>query len=110
VGEDSVKTTIVEQPGNIAILDQYRFGTMAVCQAANAAGSTIRRLVFPDVSGQWRVQIVEGTESLPSEWVGKTPEEFKTLTGIDGFVYCHTSGFIAGNLTKEGAIEMAHIG
>jgi uncharacterized UPF0160 family protein len=108
--EVAVKEAIADQPGSVVVLDQYRFGMMSVCQAANAAGKTIRRIVFPDPTGQWRVQIIDGTESLPSEWTGKTPEEFKTLTGVDGFVFCHAAGFIAGNRTKEGAVEMAHRG
>jgi uncharacterized UPF0160 family protein len=110
VDEEAVKAAISEQPGSVVVLDQYRFGSMEVCKAANAAGRTIRRIVFPDASGQWRVQIIEGTESLPSEWTGKTPEEFKEMTGIDGFVFCHAAGFIAGNRTKEGAVEMAYRG
>jgi uncharacterized UPF0160 family protein len=110
VDEVAVKAAIADQPGSVIVLDQYRFGMMSVCQSANAAGKTIRRVVYPDVSGQWRTQIIEGTESLPSEWVGKTPEEFKTLTGIDGYVFTHAAGFIAGNRTKEGAVEMAYRG
>jgi uncharacterized UPF0160 family protein len=106
--EVAVKEAISNQPGNVIVLDQYRFGMMECCKAANAAGKTIRRIVFPDPTGQWRVQIVEGAESLPSEWTGKSAEEFEAMTGIPGFVFAHAAGFIAGNRTREGAIEMAH--
>jgi uncharacterized UPF0160 family protein len=108
--EVAVKAAIDAQPGSVVVLDKYCFGMMSVCQSANTEGRTIRRLVFPDVSGQWRVQIVEGSESLPSEWSGKTPEEFEAMTGISGFVFCHAALFIAGNRTREGAVEMAYRG
>lgn len=34
-------------------------------------------------------------------------EELSTLIGIEGCVFVHNSGFIGGNKTQEGALEMA---
>jgi uncharacterized UPF0160 family protein len=106
--EEAVKAAIAEQPGSVLVMDSHRFGMMAVCQAANAAGSTINRLVFPDATGKWRVQIVEDNDPLPEKWVGKSAEEFKDMAGIDGFVFCRPDRSMAGNLTEYGAVQMAH--
>jgi uncharacterized UPF0160 family protein len=32
------------------------------------------------------------------------------MTGIAGFVFAHPALFIAGNLSKKGAVKMAHLG
>lgn len=29
------------------------------------------------------------------------------MAGIDGCVFCHATGFIGGNKTRDGALEMA---
>lgn len=34
-------------------------------------------------------------------------EELSKKSGIDGCVFVHASGFIGGNATREGAIQMA---
>lgn len=40
-------------------------------------------------------------------WRGVRDEELSKLTGIPGCIFCHASGFIGGNQTKEGAFAMA---
>jgi len=71
-------------------------------------------LIYEDLSGQWRVQCVPkelGTftnrKSLPEAWCGIRDEELSSLTGIDGCVFVHASGFIGGNKTRKGVMEMA---
>lgn len=44
---------------------------------------------------------------LPEPWRGVRDEELCQLTGIPGCVFVHASGFIGGNRTREGALEMA---
>lgn len=34
-------------------------------------------------------------------------EELSKVTGVEGGVFVHASGFIGGNETREGAMEMA---
>lgn len=34
-------------------------------------------------------------------------QDLSDLAGIKGCVFCHSTGFIGGNDTKEGALEMA---
>lgn len=71
-------------------------------------------LLYEDLSGQWRIQCVPeelGTftnrKSLPETWRGIRDSELSSLTGIDDCVFVHASGFIGGNKTKKGVMEMA---
>ncbi|VVT43549.1 uncharacterized protein SAPINGB_P000036 [Magnusiomyces paraingens] len=69
-------------------------------------------IVYPG-SDSWRVQAVPMTSSsfvsrkpLPEAWRGVRDEALSKVTGIDGCVFVHASGFIGGNKTKEGAVAM----
>lgn len=72
-------------------------------------------VVYPDeIAGNWRVQAVpaspdsfESRKALPEQWRGLRDEEFSTVSGIPGGIFTHASGFIGGNKTKEGALQMA---
>ena len=67
-----------------------------------------------DPSSKWRVQAVsesrdsfESRRPLKEEWRGVRDEDLSQKSGIKGCVFVHASGFIGGNATKEGALEMA---
>ena len=47
---------------------------------------------------------------LPTAWRGLRDEELSAKTGIPGGVFVHASGFIGGNATEEGALQMARRG
>ncbi|KAJ2927140.1 hypothetical protein H1R20_g9941, partial [Candolleomyces eurysporus] len=72
-------------------------------------------VVYPDEGAQqWRIQAVpvapqsfESRKALPEPWRGIRDDELSNLTGIDGGVFVHASGFIGGNKTKDGALQMA---
>jgi len=71
-------------------------------------------VLYPDESGKWRIQAVpESPDSfasrlaLPEPWRGVRDEQLSQLSGIDGCVFVHASGFIGGNATREGAYAMA---
>ncbi|KAI8925599.1 metal-dependent protein hydrolase [Entophlyctis helioformis] len=71
-------------------------------------------VIYEDSSKQWRIQAVPVTPSsfasrkpLPEPWMGLRDEALSTLSGIDGCVFVHASGFIGGNKTKDGALKMA---
>lgn len=75
-------------------------------------GETLYTL-YSDGKG-WRIQAVsvskdsfENRKGLPEKWRGVRDEDLSALTGIDGCVFVHASGFIGGNKTYEGALEMA---
>lgn len=74
-------------------------------------------ILYPEGSGaktNWRIQAVpespesfESRKALPESWRGVRDEKLSELIGIPGAIFCHASGFIGGNQTKEGALEMA---
>lgn len=44
---------------------------------------------------------------LPEPWRGLRDEALSRLSGIPGCVFVHATGFIGGNRTRDGALEMA---
>ncbi|CAI5450252.1 unnamed protein product [Caenorhabditis angaria] len=82
----------------------------------NIRDDNITYILFGDsTANSWRVQAIptdknasfENRLPLPANWRGLRDEELSKESGIDGGVFVHISGFIGGNLTKEGAILMA---
>lgn len=74
----------------------------------------IKFVLYPDQNGQWRVQCVpdglntfQNRLSLLEEWRGVRDEALSELSGIKGCIFVHAGGFIGGNKTQEGALEMA---
>lgn len=62
----------------------------------------------------WRIQCVpvskdsfESRKPLPDVWRGVRDDALSEVSGIPGGVFVHASGFIGGNKTFEGALEMA---
>ena len=45
--------------------------------------------------------------SLLSEWCGLRDEELSRVSNIEGCTFVHASGFIGGNKTYDGVLEMA---
>ncbi|KAI5616267.1 UPF0160 protein MYG1, mitochondrial, partial [Silurus asotus] len=75
---------------------------------------TIKFVLYPDQNGQWRVQCVpaglntfHNRLSLLEDWHGIRDSALSQISGIPDCVFVHSSGFIGGNKTKEGALEMA---
>jgi uncharacterized UPF0160 family protein len=69
-------------------------------------------VVFPDDRGGGRVQSVpvadasfKNRKDLP--WRGLRDDDLTKASGIDGGVFVHVSGFIGGNKTLDGAVQMA---
>lgn len=61
-------------------------------------------VVYPDeMSGAWRVQAVpvapdsfEDRKGLPEAWRGFRDEKLSEVSGIDGGIFVHASGFVGG--------------
>lgn len=74
-------------------------------------------VLFPETAekdSKWRLRAVtvEGAEftnrkDLPDAWKGLRDEELSKVAGIEGCVFVHATGFIGGNKTMEGALQMA---
>eukprot|EP00930_Biecheleria_cincta_P084922 TRINITY_DN74345_c0_g1_i1.p1 TRINITY_DN74345_c0_g1~~TRINITY_DN74345_c0_g1_i1.p1 ORF type:complete len:377 (-),score=63.73 TRINITY_DN74345_c0_g1_i1:77-1162(-) len=74
----------------------------------------VKFVLYTDQAGMWRVQAVtvEGTlfenrVSLLEPWRGVRDAELSKLSGIADCCFVHANGFIGGNMTFEGALEMA---
>lgn len=77
-------------------------------------GKQLLYVIFPGGSDNWRVQAVpvaeqsfESRKPLPEEWCGIRDSELDRVVGIDGCIFVHASGFIGGNKTRQGALDMA---
>ncbi|TFK77073.1 GAMM1 protein [Pluteus cervinus] len=71
-------------------------------------------VVYPDETAKWRVQAVpvspesfESRKALPEPWRGLRDDELSQKSGIPDCIFVHASGFIGGNKTKEGALQIA---
>lgn len=84
-------------------------------QAQTGASETPYYIVYPDeFGGNWRVQAVpvtpdsfESRKALPEQWRGIRDEKLSEVSGIPGGIFVHASGFIGGNKTKQGALDLA---
>jgi len=83
-------------------------------EAAAGSEEEVLYAIYADSNGSWRVHAVgvqgEGFKSrlpLPESWRGIRDEKLSELTGIPECIFVHATGFIGGNKTEEGALEMA---
>ncbi|KAK5104855.1 hypothetical protein LTR62_002772 [Meristemomyces frigidus] len=67
-----------------------------------------------EANSKWRIRAVslepgsfENRKGLPEKWRGVRDQELSEVSGVPGCVFVHASGFIGGNATYEGAMEMA---
>ncbi|XP_026500147.2 MYG1 exonuclease [Vanessa tameamea] len=71
-------------------------------------------VVFNDKPKSWRVQAVPVSPSsfitrkaLHKKWWGVRDELLSDVSGIKECIFCHSTGFIGGNATRDGAVAMA---
>jgi len=81
---------------------------------AKLSPGDIKYVLYPDSSGAWRIQCVSVEElsftnrlSLPPKYQGLRDDALSTAWGIEGCIFVHANGFIGGNKTYEGVLEMA---
>jgi uncharacterized UPF0160 family protein len=100
-----IRSVVAEQQGDrVLVLDKFCPWQKIVINEA----PEVLFVVFPDVSGTWRIQAVPDAEgsfgmrkALPEEWVEGKP--------MEDFIFCHKNLFIAGCDTKESAIILADV-
>lgn len=100
--------TLEEEKGQTDIGDDIKEG--------DAAGQTkVLYVLYEDITkSSWRIQCVavskgsfQSRKALPELWRGVRDEELSSVTGIEGCVFVHASGFIGGNKTYEGVKALA---
>jgi uncharacterized UPF0160 family protein len=70
-------------------------------------------VVYPDSRGGWSAKNVHKGEELydarfyfPESWRGLVDEALEKACGVKGAKFCHKSGFLIVNETKDGVLEM----
>lgn len=70
--------------------------------------------LFEDSLAGWRIKAIpESSDSfisrkaLPEPWRGVRDQALSDLTGVDGCVFVHASGFIGGVKSREAAVQLA---
>lgn len=86
-------------------------------EEADADSGPVLYVLYPEKplpGAKWRIQCVPVSKDsfisrkpLPESWRGFQDDELDKISGISGCVFAHASGFIGGNMTYEGAMEMA---
>lgn len=77
-------------------------------------GIEIKFVIFDGGNSDFRVQAVpveQGSfvcrKSLNKNWFGLRDEELEKASSIQGTIFVHSTGFIGGNKSRDGALEMA---
>lgn len=72
-------------------------------------------VIFQDTSNEtWRIQSMPVSpesfvlrKPLPQSWRGLRDNELSNISEVQDCIFCHASGFIGGNKSREGVIKMA---
>ncbi|PIA92528.1 UPF0160 protein [Cercospora beticola] len=88
----------------------------ALEEETGAQGSVLYALFAEsgEQDSKWRIRAVslepgsfENRKGLPEAWRGVRDDELSKLSGVPGSIFVHAAGFIGGNQTFDGALEMA---
>lgn len=110
-GQSYVQTALDKMENNIVVLEHYApWKPVLISSKANF-------VVYPSQRGGFCVQCIPKEYNaksgnkvpFPSEWYGKPAQELALLTGIEGFSFCHSSGFLATIDTLENAFTICSI-
>jgi len=105
----------VDPSGAIGILSQSCpwKSFLQEIEEEKAIKNELQYILFSD-RNDWRIQSVpltpqsfESRAPLPVAWRGLRDQELSNITGIEGCIFAHATGFIGGNKTKEGVLAMA---
>lgn len=73
-------------------------------------------VVYPDLRNNWSAKNVQTGEDaydarfyFPESWRGLVDAELEKACGVKGAKFCHKSGFLCVNETKEGLMEMVRL-
>lgn len=107
----------VDKSGSIVVLDSFCPWKEHLFIIENELGIDKKELlyvVYTDSGKSSRVQAIPinpnsftSRNPLPEKWRGLRDEKLSEVSGIQDCIFVHNTGFIGGNKTLEGAIEMA---
>lgn len=117
VAESLADRKKIDESGEIFVLKAYCpwKGHLAELEEELKLDPLPKYIIYEDDrSHSWRIQAIsvapgkfESRKALPTPWRGLRDEELSSVSGIEGGVFVHMSGFIGGNNTLEGSIQMA---
>lgn len=108
----------VHESGEILVFKQagcpWKAHLFTIEEKQDILGSIKFVLYKEDNSDKWRIQTVPDRlgsfgfrVGLVESWRGIRDDALSKISGIDGGVFVHTSGFIGGNQTYDGALAMS---
>uniref|UniRef100_H2ZNV2 Uncharacterized protein n=1 Tax=Ciona savignyi TaxID=51511 RepID=H2ZNV2_CIOSA len=107
----------VSDAGLVIVLDQFcpwKEHLLNLEDEGFVKNGEILYVLYEDNAQKWRIQCVpagrntfENRLSLLADWRGLRDDELSKVSGIAGCVFVHASGFIGGNATRDGALNMA---
>jgi uncharacterized UPF0160 family protein len=105
----------VDQSGSIVLLTRscpWKEHLFDIEAEQSKVGEVIY-VLYEDESKNWRIQCMprkptgfDNRKSLPESWRGRRDAELSEISKIPGCIFVHASGFIGGNKTRDGALEM----
>lgn len=90
---------------------------LSTLESAQESQPPVLYVLYPESEApdaKWRIQAVgvssdsfESRKPLPERWRGLRDDVLSEATGLDGCIFVHASGFVGGNKTRHGVLEMA---
>ena len=106
----------VDKSGSIFVLGQHapwKSHLFDIEKELGLLNEELKYVMYTDQSGAWRIQCVSVSEnsftnrlSMPKEWCGLRDEELSKVADVKDCIFVHMNGFIGGNKSYEGALEM----
>jgi len=106
-----------DNSGQIVVLKEFTVWTRHLLdlETEMKIEKPLTYILFPDsASNKWRVQAIPVSSAsfnsrlpLPEEWRGLRDDQLSQIAKIPKCIFVHASGFIGGNETFEGAMQMA---
>ncbi|PIA18889.1 metal-dependent protein hydrolase [Coemansia reversa NRRL 1564] len=110
----------IDSSGKIVLFDQFcpwKDNLSIIEDEALEKNPELAKIIYvlyADTAGSWRVQSVpekpgsfKSRHPLPEAWRGVRDDALSERSGIEGCIFVHQSGFIGGNKTRDGALELA---
>lgn len=118
VAEAYAQRESIDSRGRILFFGSQVFWKSHLDAIETSDAATLDKVLYVVYPGggpdDWRVQAVSETPSsfisrkaLPEAWRGVRDGALSEISGVPACVFVHASGFIGGNKTKDGALELA---
>lgn len=100
--------------GEVLVLSEFVPWKDHLFQLEKENGRVKYVLYEDDTSKAWRIQCVPvepgsftSRAPLPKQWRALRDQDLSAVTGVEGCVFVHASGFIGGNQTFDGVLALA---